>query len=270
MVFKPEKFGVIINMFIICFMILWLCLGYLWFYDKNFNSDEMNLIYSILQEKDFSFLVNSLGKKSVAKSIRERLIYAIAAFILSISYFSTELTYQNILISILCACGVYKLTYVALKSKYKKELKVAQKLFPYYLNSLCILVQNNPIPLAVSKSIQDAPELFKNDLTILALDIHEGKKKGVKPYQDFADKYKQIPDLSRISRTLYNISITVSNRDKILSALSKMSNEKVNTARKMKLDEFLDKQALFPWIGFLWVGLVIIAFFGTIQLDMLG
>lgn len=270
MVFKTKKSGVRINMFVICFMILWISLGYIWFYDETIFYDEIGSLFSLIQERNFSFLVSSTTSKNIDKVITERFIYAFATFILGLSYFSTEITYRNLTISIVLSCCVYKLFYLVLKNKYKKKLKIAQKIFPYYLNSLCILVQNNPIPLAVSKSIRDAPELFKDDLIILATDIHEGKKIGVKPYLEFADKYKQIPDLGRISRTLYNISITVSNRDKILYALSKMANDKVNTARKLKLDEFLDKQALFPWVGFLWVGLVIIAFFGTIRLDMLA
>ena len=51
---------------------------------------------------------------------------------------------------------------------YIQLLGQAKKEFPYYLNHLAILIQNNPVPNAIEKSIREAPAIFQEDLRVLA------------------------------------------------------------------------------------------------------
>ncbi len=229
-------------------------------------SDELK---SSFVEIDYDFMLDHLYKSNARKKIQKRYITTGVALLFGIVIFESDTITQTLFYAMLCSIGIYKIQYLFVKKRYERNLKQAEIEFPYYLNALSILMQSNTVAVSLLKSIDMSPEIFKEDIKILVYEIHQGKKIGVQPFIDFANKFPQVKDLNRIMRTLYNLSITISNKEKIMSSLAKLANEKVNTARKDRFDKYLDKQALIPWISFLWVGLVIIAMFSTVNIGQM-
>lgn len=252
----------------ICIFSIIVILGIIRINQENLESIKGELKTSFV-EFDYDFMLNRLYKDNARKKVQKRYVITIAALFFGILIFESETITKTLFYSIVSSIIIYKIQYLFVKQKYEKNLKQAEIEFPYYLNALSILMQNNTVAVSLLKSIDMAPAIFKEDIKTLVYDIHQGKKVGVQPFIDFANKFPQVKDLNRIMRTLYNLSITINNKEKIMSSLAKLSNEKVNSARKDKFDKYLDKQALIPWVSFLWVGLVIIAMFSTINLGQI-
>jgi hypothetical protein len=257
---------VLLPLFIIFLSTLW---G-LWFYNENEFVVYYKFVCNLIEEKDYKFLLIHTCDKEYKKTFKERILLALGSFFILLTIFYDNETYKMFLYSIFTLITVYKIQYYLLKSKYSSILKKTNSEFPYYLNNLSILIQDNPVPVALNKSIENSPKVFKNDLEIMVNDIHEGNKTGIIPYIEFASKFKQVDDIFRIMRTVYNISITTNNRDVIITSLARISNEKVSNARRLRLESIIEKQSLVPWILFLWIGLVIINMFMSIDIGMLG
>lgn len=220
-------------------------------------------------ESDYEFMISRLYKETAKLKIRKRIIVTICSFFLSLLLWGEQQNATMLFYAMISAVSVFKFQYVIVKEIYQKNLKEAELVFPHYLNALSILLQNNPVPVAILKSIALSPKIFEQDLNILVQELHQGKKVGVRPYLDFANKFPQIKDLNRIMRSLFNLTVTSTRSGKIMASLTKLANEKVNIVRKEKLDKHLDKQALVPWLSFLWIGFVIIAMFTTINIGQL-
>ena len=78
-------------------------------------------------------------------------------------------------------------------------------LLPYYLKSLEILAQHYTIPVALRKSIDSAPDVFKKGLEHLCDQIEAGDS-SVEPYMEFAREYP-VRDSMRMMRLLYRLSL---------------------------------------------------------------
>ena len=90
-------------------------------------------------------------------------------------------------------------------TEYKKHLNTIDSLLPYYLKSLEVLVQHYTVPVALARSIEDAPEVFKPGLRDLVAKIEAGDS-SVDPYMDFANQYP-VRDSMRMMRLLYRLSL---------------------------------------------------------------
>ena len=119
--------------------------------------------------------------------------------------FLSNLKPLYILISIIFGYLVFKSQYMDLKSFYKKHLNTIDSLLPYYLKSLEVLVQHYTVPVALAKSIEDAPEVFRPGLRELVSKIEAGDS-SVDPYMDFAHQYP-VRDSMRMMRLLYRLSL---------------------------------------------------------------
>ena len=53
-----------------------------------------------------------------------------------------------------------------LKRYYKLHLHEIDVMLPYYLKSLEILIQHYTVPVAIGKSIGDAPDIFRHSFRI--------------------------------------------------------------------------------------------------------
>lgn len=237
-------------------------IGAIWLVDKKSWEDIINQIV----EPDFYILVKRMNEKTVKKVIAERKVLTIVftLFGFSIAWSRDGLSWWIVLISFIVGFKGY---YYLLKRRYQQFLNIAREQFPFYLNRLCILIQTEPIPVALNSSINDAPQVFRSELKCLVQEIHEGKKEGVEPYLTFAQKFPQITECLRIFRMLHALSISITQKDRSLMVLNRIAHEKLITARKRKLDNFLDQQALIPWILFFWVGMLIVILFSVMNLE---
>jgi len=197
-----------------------------------------------LMEKDYEFLLRVKYKDAdldidalFSRRIRDGiLITMVLIFVLAIT------GYLNYMFGMFCFIAgfmVFKNGYTNLKKYYKARLHYMDAMLPYYLKSLEILVQHYTVPVALSRSIDTAPEIFKPGLRTLVAKIDEGDS-SIQPYVDFANEYP-VRDSMRMMRLLYRLGLG-SNEDKHeqIMMFSKTVSSLQNKAREMKYKDRLE------------------------------
>ena len=129
--------------------------------------------------------------------------------------------------------------YRSLKTFYKKHLNEIDVMLPYYLKSLEILIQHYTVPVALGKSIPDAPEIFRPGLRKMIDRINSGDS-SVDPYMEFANTYP-VRDSMRMMRLLYRLGIgSQENKEERLMTFSRTVSSLQNKARETKYKARLD------------------------------
>ena len=208
---------------------------------KKLYSDNKAL-FAYLKEKDYDFLVKAKYQGNAdpdvlfEKRIKNLMIWF--AIVLAVLLFN--FTWINLIIGIVILIFVYRNQYTNLKSWYKKNLTVIDQNLPYYLKSIEILAQHYTIPVAISRSIDTAPDMFKEGLQEMVKKIDSGDS-SIQPYLDFAEKYP-VGDSLRMMRLLYRLSIGAQeNKQEQLSVFSKSVSSLQNKAREQKYAARLNK-----------------------------
>ena len=205
---------------------------------------QVNPFLQKLMEKDYEFLLRVKYKDAdidpgvlFSRRIRDGvLITAVLIFMLAIT------GYLNYMFLMFCFIGgfvVFKSGYTKLKSYYKARLHYMDSMLPYYLKSLEILVQHYTVPVALSRSIDTAPEIFRPGLRTLVAKIDEGDS-TIQPYIDFANEYP-VRDSMRMMRLLYRLGLG-SNEDKHeqIMMFSRTVSSLQNKAREIKYKDRLE------------------------------
>ena len=176
--------------------------------DKNGVFGTNSRICNLLKEKDYDFLLvakygdrvydpNEVFMKRVKKGV---LTSAAIIFILI-----TNVSYLSIIIALIIGFLVFKSEYFSLKKWYKQHLTYVDSLLPYYLKTIEVLIHHYTVPVALAKSIDDAPEVFKPGLRELVTKIESGDS-SIDPYMDFAKEYP-VRDSMRMMRLLYRLGL---------------------------------------------------------------
>ena len=176
--------------------------------DKNGVFGTNSRICNLLKEKDYDFLLvakygdrvydpNEVFMKRVKKGV---LTSAAIIFILI-----TNVSYLSIIIALVIGFLVFKSEYFSLKKWYKQHLTYVDSLLPYYLKTIEVLIHHYTVPVALAKSIDDAPEVFKPGLRELVTKIEAGDS-SIDPYMDFAKEYP-VRDSMRMMRLLYRLGL---------------------------------------------------------------
>ena len=211
---------------------------------KKFISD-IQPYFSFLMEDDYKFLlsiryggdedldVNYLFNKRVTQGI---LTIVCLVFVFLLSNFS----FINILISFILGFLVFKMPYIKLNNYYKANLEKINQMLPYYLKGLEILIQHYTVPVALRKSVDTAPDVFKPGLKRLCEKIEAGDS-SVEPYMDFAREYP-VRDSMRMMRLLYRLGLgSQENKQEQLIMFAKNVSTLQNKAREQKYQERLDR-----------------------------
>lgn len=208
---------------------------------NKFIVDNRDL-FNKLREKDFDFYAKARYGDSidVEKLFNVRLRNGLLVVFLMIFMFVADLSYINIIFSLLCGYGVYKLSYIQLKNYYKSHLHEIDLMLPYYLKNLEILVQHYTVPVALGKSVEEAPEIFRNGLRDLLEKINAGDS-SINPYMDFARDYP-VRDSMRMMRLLYRLSLGSQDRkqEQLLTFSRNISNLQ-QKARETRYKDRLEK-----------------------------
>ena len=175
---------------------------------KRFVGD-VEPYFEFLKEDDYEFLLNvRYGgidldvNKLYSRRVRDgALTVVVFIFVLLLS----NLNFINILFSFIVGYVVFKMPYMKLKTYYRNNLTHINQMLPYFLKGLEILIQHYTVPVALAKSIETAPDVFKKGLTKLISRIEEGDS-TVDPYMDFAKEYP-VRDSMRMMRLLYRLSL---------------------------------------------------------------
>lgn len=168
---------------------------------------DNELYFKALKEKDYEFYVRAKygDNIDINKLFSARIRNAIIVFIAIIFIFLTQLSYINFIASILIAFFVFKMQYITLRNHYKKHLYQINSMLPYYLKSLEVLIQHYTIPVAITKSINTAPDIFKPGLRDFISKIEAGDS-SIDPYMEFAKEYP-VRDSMRMMRLLYRLGL---------------------------------------------------------------
>ena len=153
----------------------------------------------------------------------------ISVFIFIIS----GINYASLILAFVLGFVVFKLPYNNLRSYYNKHLHEIDQMLPYYLKSLEILIQHYTIPVALARSIDSAPEVFKPGLKKMIARIEAGES-TVDPYMDFAKEYP-VRDSMRMMRLLYRLGLgEQEKKHQQLVSFSKSVSSLQAKAREMK------------------------------------
>ena len=134
----------------------------------------------------------------------------------------------------------FKYDYLSLKNYYKQHLNEIDSLLPYYLKGLEVLVQHYTVPVALARSIEDAPEVFKPGLKEMVAKI-EGGDSSIQPYVDFANRYP-VRDSMRMMRLLYRLGLgEQEKKHQQLLSFSKSVSSLQEKSRQTKYKQRLDK-----------------------------
>ena len=195
-----------------------------------------------LVEDDYEFLlrVRYGDDIDVNKLFSKRVQTAIITVGILFLLFISNLNFLNILIIVIIAFAMFKLPYMNLKRFYQANLYQINLMLPYYLKSLEILVQHYTVPVALARSIDTAPEIFKSGLRELVEKVNSGDS-SVDPYMDFAKEYP-VRDSMRMMRLLYRLGLgSQENKQEQLMMFSKTVSQLQNKAREQKYKDRLEK-----------------------------
>ena len=214
----------------------------------NFNKfvDDNKVLFSKLKEDDYDFLlVSKYGDKvDLNLKYQKRVKTAIITFLILLVLSITSIQSLNFAIKlVLCFAGAYlmfKDDYNKVKNYYKIHLHEINLKLPYYLKSLEILIQHYTVPVAITRSLETAPEMFKPGLRDLIASIDAGDS-TIEPYMAFARRYP-VRDSMRMMRLLYRLSLGSQERkQEQLIVFSRTISNLQNKSRETKYKERLEK-----------------------------
>lgn len=217
-------------------------------YTKMVNVDELfsenGKVTSLLKEKDYEFYAMAKygGDVDINKMFNKRIKNTGFTLIIAFIFLLFNFNVINLIVCILVVALVYKSDYTNLKKYYKRHLQKIDQLLPYYLKSIEILAQHYTIPVAISRSINTAPDVFKSGLRRMIEKIDSGDS-SIEPYMDFAKEFP-VRDSMRMMRLLYRLSIGAQENkqeqlltfSKSVSSLQNKSREKMYAGRLKKME----------------------------------
>lgn len=218
--------------------------------DKNKFFADNEKYLEVIREEDYTFLVYArYGEEADADQLyMKRVTFAIVMFFIVLALtmsggnsldFVNSQFFLNLVLSAVVAFVTFKMNYFQLKGYYKAHLHEIDIMLPYYLKSLEILIQHYTVPVALGKSIEDAPEIFKPGLRKMIDRINAGDA-SVDPYMEFANTYP-VRDSMRMMRLLYRLGLgKQEHKQEQLLAFSKNVSSLQQKAREERYKNRLD------------------------------
>ena len=226
-------------------------------------------LFRKLKESDWDFLVRAKYGNGVNSDIlfNKRIKNALIVMVLALFVFIKNLNAVKILIIFAIGYFVFKMGYNDLKKYYKVHLSEIDAMLPHYLKSLEILIQHYTVPVAIGKSINDAPEIFRDGLQEMISSINSGDD-SINPYMEFARKYP-VRDSMRMMRLLYRLGLGRQERkQEQLLAFSRSISNLQQKARETKYKNRLEKMEnkTMQMLVTTGIGVMIILVFAVIKL----
>lgn len=203
---------------------------------------DNEMYFRRLKESDYEFYVKAKYGDSVNADIlfNKRLQNSLIVMLVVFCLLLKNMSYLYFIVVLIVGFAFFKLDYMNLKSYYKKHLHEIDTMLPYYLKGLEILIQHYTVPVAIGKSLDDAPDIFKEGLKELINKINAGDD-TIEPYMDFARTYP-VRDSMRMMRLLYRLSLGRQERkQEQLIAFSKTISNLQQKARETKYKNRLDR-----------------------------
>lgn len=201
-----------------------------------------NKLCNLLKEKDYDFLlIAKYGDRvyNPNEVFMKRIKNGILVSVALVFVFLTQMSYLGMIIALVFGYITYKMPYLSLRKWYKSHLSYIDSLLPYYLKTLEVLIHHYTVPVALARSIDDAPEVFRPGLRRLVEKIEKGDS-SIDPYMDFAKEYP-VRDSMRMMRLLYRLGLgEQEKKHEQLTSFSKSVSSLQNKAREVKYRARLD------------------------------
>ena len=195
-----------------------------------------------LKETDYEFLCKAKYGEAIDidklfnARLKNALIVGLAISLAFINKFN--MVYALIIFGVIV--GMFKMPYYQLKNYYKGHLHLIDTQLPYYLKNLEILIQHYTVPVALGKSVGDAPEIFQEGLRDMIEKINAGDS-SIQPYMEFAKAYP-VRDSMRMMRLLYRLGLGKQERkQEQLLTFSRTVSALQQKAREARYKNRLDK-----------------------------
>ena len=208
--------------------------------------NEVEPYFKFLMEEDYVFLLRARYgdgtdediKALFNKRIKNGVIGFVVAFVAMVISYDGHI-FVSLLVGLIVGYLLFKSPYSSLKRYYNRNLYQINLMLPYYLKSLEILIQHYTVPVALGKSIDDAPDIFKPGLRKLIERINAGDS-TIDPYMEFANTYP-VRDSMRMMRLLYRLGLGSQERkQERLMMFSRTVSNLQNKARETKYKERLN------------------------------
>lgn len=223
-------------------IILLLLFNYLGTISFNKFVKDNRSLFDKLKEDDYDFLlIARYGEKvDLEAKFEKRVKNCILVFFVGILVIFSGFSAVKLVVVAGVAYLVFKSDYNKVKNYYKIHLHDINLKLPYYLKSLEILIQHYTVPVAITRSLDQAPEMFKPGLRELIAAIDSGDS-TVNPYMDFAKRYP-VRDSMRMMRLLYRLGLGNQERkqDQLIVFSRTISNLQAKS-RETKYKERLEK-----------------------------
>ncbi len=227
-------------------VILLLLFNYIGAISFNKFVQDNKTVFSKLKEDDYDFLLSAKygDRVDVNAKYQKRVKSAIIVMLIGLVVAITSISSLNFAIKLVIVGAitylVFKSDYNSVKGYYKVHLHDINLKLPYYLKSLEILIQHYTVPVAITRSLEQAPEMFKPGLRELIASIDSGDS-TIEPYMAFAKRYP-VRDSMRMMRLLYRLGLGNQERkqDQLIVFSRTVSNLQAKS-RETKYKERLEK-----------------------------
>ena len=230
---------------------------------------DNQLLFLKIKEKDWDFLVRAKYGTNVNPDIlfNKRIKNALITMAIAFAIMIKDLNAVKVLLIFVLGIFVFKSSYNDIKKYYQKHMAQIDSMLPHYLKNLEILIQHYTVPVAIGKSMAEAPEIFKDGLQEMIDSINAGDD-SIEPYMAFARKYP-VRDSMRMMRLLYRLSLDRQERkqEQILTfsrSISSLQQKARETRYKNRLEKMEGKtMSMLITTG---VGLMVLLILAVIQL----
>ncbi len=231
-------------------------------------SDNQRLFLK-LKESDWDFYVRAKYGNNINPDIlfNKRIKNALIVMVLILFFMIKDLNAVKVLLIFVVGYFVFKMSYSDIKKFYQRHMADIDAMLPHYLKNLEILIQHYTVPVAMGKSMAEAPEIFKDGLQEMIDAINSGDD-SIEPYMEFARKYP-VRDSMRMMRLLYRLSLGRQERkqEQILTfsrSISSLQQKARETRYKSRLEKMENKtMSMLITTG---IGLMILLILAVIQL----
>ncbi len=230
---------------------------------------DNQMIFMRLKESDWDFYVRAkYGNNANADILfNKRIKNALMVMVLVFFFLIKDFNSVKLLLIFVAGFFVFKMPYNDIKKYYARHIHEIDSMLPYYLKNLEILIQHYTVPVAIGKSMAEAPEIFRDGLREMIDAINSGDD-TIEPYMAFARKYP-VRDSMRMMRLLYRLSLGRQERkqEQIMAfsrTISNLQQKARDTRYKNRLEKMESKtMSMLITTG---LGLMILLVFAVIKL----
>lgn len=207
---------------------------------------DNQMLFLKLKESDWDFLVRAKYGTGVNPDIlfNKRIKNALIVMVLLFMFFIKDLNAVKLLVIFVAGIFIFKSGYSDIKKYYARHIHEIDAMLPYYLKGLEILIQHYTVPVAIGKSMKDAPEIFREGLQEMIEAINSGDD-SIEPYMEFARQYP-VRDSMRMMRLLYRLGLGRQERkqEQLLTfsrSISSLQQKARDTRYKNRLEKMESK-----------------------------